>query len=341
MALVALMAASVPAQTAANFLGPERSYIGSGNRYLDPLYKFALQMEQRVVGGGTGSTFYVDSNVVFEGNGTSWVTAKNTMTEAIALCTAARGDVICVAQGHQEVEAAAASLFDLNVAGVTILGCTNGATYAAVATGAATNSLMPTFILDHASATITVSAANCRISGVRIESDVIDCAVGLTATAAADGLVVDHCVFRDGAAAEELVIGLSLTADCDEVRVIANQFSTYAGGGCANAIVLAGGSDDSVFAGNTALGTYSAGAFLATAAASRNLQLYDNVFTNQGAIAVDLHASTTGIMARNYLAGTTSIAAALTDTDLMWLFENYVSGEDNKSGAIYPAADAD
>ena len=342
LALVVIGAVSPSAE---NIVDPQySSYITSTNKNLNPLYQWARWTENQIATGGrigTGKVFYCDSGVTNEGDGTSWDKAKDTLDEAIGLCTADRGDVILVAPDHSETEAAAASIFTLDIAGTSIIGCGNGSSYGAVATGAATYNHMPVMILDHASATATVSASNCRISGIRFESDVVDCAAGLTASAAADGLVVDNCVFRDGAADEELVIGISLAADCDEVQLLGNKFSTYAGGGCANAITLAGGSDDALVAGNTAQGTYSAGAFLATAAASRNLQLIGNVFTNQGAIAVDLHASTTGILANNYLAGTTSIAAALTDVDAMWLFENYVSGEDNKSGLLDPGADGD
>ena len=91
--------------------------------------------------------------------------------------------------------------------------------------------------------------------------------------------------------------------------------------------------------GNIAYGTYSAGAFLATAAASINLTIIDNIFVNVGAIAVDLHASTTGILRKNYLGGTTSIAAALTDIDAMWVSENYVTGDVDRSGLLDPGAD--
>ena len=302
------------------------------------------QVENLLAAGSglaTGQNIYVDSGVTTEGDGSSWDHAVDTMTEAIALCTDYAGDLIHVAPGHQEVEAAAASIWDLDVAGVMVVGYSVGTGSGPVATGAATLNSMPVFIMDHESATATVSAPNCRLTGLRFESDVEDNAIGLTISAAADGFVVDNCVFRDGAAAEEMVIGINVAANADTGVIANNRFSTYAAGGCANAIVLAGGSDDTIVAGNIANGTYSAGAFLATAAASRNLTLLNNTFCNQDAIAVDLHTSTTGILRGNCLAGTTSIAATLTDVDAMWLFENYVSGEDNKSGLLDPTADSD
>jgi len=289
---------------------------------------------------GTGTIFYCDSGSSGTG-GRSWADAVATVDAAIALCTADAGDVIYVAQDHSEVEAGAASIFTLDVAGVSIIGCGNGSTHSAIAAGAATYSQMPTFILDHASATATISKDNCKISGLLFESDVADNAVGLTLAATADGCVVENCVFRDGAAAEEMVVAISVGDDCDAVKILNNTFSTYPSGGCDNAILLAGVSDDSIISGNIAYGTYAAGTFLATAKASRNLTITHNTFVNLSEIAIDLNASTTGILSFNCLGGGTSIAAALTDEDLMWCFENYVSGEDAKSGLLDPTADGD
>lgn len=314
----------------------------SGALGKDTAWRWAKAIEIAVETGqglGIGTAYFVNSNVTTEGNGTTWETAKDTIDEAVALCTF--GDRIYVAQGHQEVKAASGDIFTLDVNGVTIIGISNGGMSGPIASGAATLNLMPLFILDHASATATISAPNCRITGLRFESDVADCAIGLTISAAADGYVVDNCFFRDGAAAEELVIAINVAADSDAGIIANNVFSTFPSGGCANAIVLAGGSDDSIISGNIANGTYSAGVFLATAAASRNLTMRGNTFCNQGAIAIDLHASTTGVVFRNFMAGTTSIAAAFTDHDAMWCFENYVTGEDGGSGLIDPNVDAD
>lgn len=288
---------------------------------------------------GTGIVFYVDSNVSNEGDGSGWLNAVDTVDEALALCETARGDVILLAQGHQEVEASAANIFEMDVAGVTIFGVSNGGMSGPVAAGAATLNLMPVFILDHADATATMSAPNCRISGVRFESDVADNKIGLTISNAADGYVVDNCVFRDGAAAEELIIGINVAADADAGKIIGNTFSTVASGGCASAITLAGGSDNTIISGNVAYGTYSVAALDASAALSVNLTLQNNVFCNEGAAAVELHGSTTGIMSENYIGGTTSVAAALTGDTAIFCFENYVNGDVGESGTISPTVE--
>lgn len=319
-------------------LRPTGDWFSAGT-FKDTGYQWMLWADTQIgAGQGTGITFYVDSNVSNAGDGRAITSAFATVAGAIAVCEANRGDEIVLLQGHQEVEAASGNIFDLNVAGVTIRALSNGGRSGPVASGAATLNLMPVFILDHADATATMSAPNCRITGIRFESDVADNKIGLTISAAADGFVVDHCIFRDGAQTEELIIGINVAADADNGVLAYNTFSTVPSGGCDNAIVLAGGSDNTLVIGNIANGTYSAGAFLATAAASVNLSLIDNMFCNQGTIAADLHTSTTGILADNYFAGTSSVADTLTDHDAMWCFENYITDDDAGSGLLDPAA---
>ncbi len=296
-----------------------------------------MLLSTRRTGGNTilypasvrGKEFYVDSvNGAATNDGLSWSTPLLTLDAAIAKCTADVGDVIYLAPLHAETEATAAtSIADIDVSGVQVIGIGNG-------------SNIPTFTIEEDDSLFTMSATNCRLSNVLIISGVADLAVGLNMTAAADGSVVDNCIFRDGAVDEELVIGINVVANCDNIRLIDNVFSTVPSGGCANAIVLAGGSDNSIISGNIAYGTYSAGTFLATAAASINLTLIDNIFVNVGAIAVDLHTSTTGVVRKNYLGGTTTIAATFTDHDAMWCSENYVTGAVERSGLLDPGADS-
>ena len=326
--LIALLSVSAFAYTADDYVRG-KTYLGSGNKTLDPLY---IHMQEFANGGGqlgTGKVFYVDSGVTNEGNGTSWTKAKDTIDEAIGLCTASRGDIIYVAQGHAETVASATGLV-CDIAGISILGIGNG-------------SLIPTISLGTATtAKVSVTAANVRLSNLKIISALADVAEGIDPTATADGLVVDNCIFTDGGAALELVIAINVTADCDNIRLINNKMNSTAVSGTTNAIVLAGGSDNSVIAGNDIYGTYTAGAILASAAASVNLTIKDNVVGAIDAIAYAGNAGTTGLFGRNLLgANTTSIAAALTGVDAMFCWENYVTGALGASGIIFPAVDAD
>ena len=280
---------------------------------------------------GTGSKFYVDSGVATGGDssGTSWTNAVTTIDAAMSLCTASRGDVVYVAPNHADAVISATGLV-CDVAGVSIIGIGHGSQIPTITLGTATT------------AKISVTAANVRLSNLKIVSALADVAEGIDPTADADGLVVDNCIFTDGSASLELVIAINVTADCDNIRLINNRFNSTAASDTTNAIVLAGGSDNSVISGNAIYGTYTAGGVLASAAASINLTVTDNIIGAIDAIGWDNHASTTGLFARNLIgANTTSIAAALTGLDAMFCFENYVTGGLNASGIIIPAVDSD
>ena len=128
----------------------------SGNTN-DPLRGFIGEIENFIEVGtilGTGKVYYVDSGVTSEGDGTTWAKAKDTLDEAINLCTANRGDVILVAQGHNESLDAGDDV-DIDVAGVTIIGLGSG-------------SLKPTFDYDAATADMfTIGADNVTLVNLR------------------------------------------------------------------------------------------------------------------------------------------------------------------------------
>ncbi len=292
---------------------------------------------------GTARIIFVDSGATAGGGGT-WETAFNTIDAAMDDTVADRGDIIYVAQGHVEVEAGAAAIFTCDVEGVSIIGISNGSASGAIAAGAVTgtDSQMPVFILDNAGATISVTAANVTLSGLWIESDVIDAAIGITVAATGDGSVIKNCVFRDGAAAEELVIGISIAADADNCQILDNSFSTVPAGGCTNAILLAGGMDDGVIRGNIAYGTWSTGTLLASGAASVNLTIMDNIFVTTSAnVCVSLNAGTTGILASNRMGSADTILNTLQGETAMYTFDNYATGAPAASGVLTPAADSD
>ncbi len=303
----------------------ERTYLGTGNATLDPMY----QLINAAGSVGTGKAFYVDSGNSNPGSGTSPETAVASINTAMDLTVASRGDTIYLMQGHAEaITAATGAVCD--IAGVSIIGIGHG-------------SLIPTLTLGTATAaTVSVTAANVRISNVKIISDIADCAAGITAGASADGLVVDNCILTDGAAAKELVIGVSLAAACNNCRIVNNKFLTVDGGGCASAVKFVGASNNTEIIGNTVFGDFSAAALDLATAASTQIVVADNLVRNADAtasFAIDLHASSTGWVARN-LCGTEGGAHgdAVAAAD-MSVGENYASGADGASGILEPAAD--
>lgn len=279
---------------------------------------------------GLGSVFYVDSSTGDDArNGKSPRTALATLDAAIGKCTANKGDVIYLLPGHSETEATAAtSIATLDVAGVTVIGLGVG-------------TVMPTFNLGVADGTFTISAANCKVSNCRFVSTVADVAVGITISATGDYAVIENCIFRDSAADKEFLVAISVAAAAHGVKLIGNNFKTTAAAGSNNAILTAAVTDLEVI-GNVAYGKYATGAML-TSGVLTNAVIMDNMFINaEAAIAIALNGTTsTGILARNMLGGTTSMAAALTGDNAMWCYENYASGAAAVSGLINPAVDAD
>ena len=298
----------------------------------NPLYRWvqaandAIEVGQQV---GTGDVYYVDSNVTTEGNGNSWDTAKNTIDEAIELCTANNGDVILVAQGHAETWASAAGSATLDVAGVTIVGCGSG-------------DLKPNITMTHVDATMTVSGANCGIQNIRFTANLDNVKVLLTLAATCDGTIVEGCEFRDSAANKDYLVGISVAAAADSTSLIGNDFLTTAAAGGNNAILLVGADTGLVIQGNRAFGKFASGCILGSAGKHTSLFLADNVLVNaEAAVAAALKTDSTGIAARNFFGGTTSMAAAWTGSDALWCFQNFTTGAVNASSVIDPGVDVD
>lgn len=298
---------------------------GPGLRWMD-------QVENLISLGvdlGTGHIFYVDSGVANEGDGSSWTNAVALLADADALCTANRGDVILVAQGHAETISTAALSPTISAAGTRVFCLGEG-------------TLAPTFTITHVDGTVSITGANCLLSGARIVTNVDNVKVACTLGAAADGSTVENCVFRDSAANKDYLVGISVLAGCEKAKLYYNDFRTTAAAGGNNAILVADVNDLEVV-GNMAFGKFATGVMLNGTGPLTKAFIVGNTFVNsEAAIAIALNSTTsTGILAKNFLGGTTSIAAALTGNDAMWHYLNYVTGAANASGLLDPAADGD
>ena len=278
---------------------------------------------------GCGAVFFVHAGTGTDaaGYGQNPDAPFASLDYAIGNCTASKGDRIVLMPGHAESLATATSCV-IDVAGVQVIGVGVGA-------------LQPTFTLITATtATISVTAANCRIDNVKVISDLADMGVGITAAATADGLVVENCWFTDGSVTKELVIGISIAAACDNVKIRNNQFTTVPAGGCASAIALVGATANSLIADNYVSGQYSTAAIDGATAAGTHIKILRNVIANldTGAgLGVSLHASTTGAVCDNRNFGgknTVHVVAAG-----CMVAENYSSNALGASGFINPAID--
>lgn len=117
--------------------------------------------------------FFADHNVVEDGTNSVY----NTIDAAISACTASRGDVIYVAEGHTEAVTSTSIAFD--VAGVTIIGLGVG-------------SQKPTLTFAATDSAINVTAANGMFRNLRIQAAVGDVVTAfLHATAAQNTQYID------------------------------------------------------------------------------------------------------------------------------------------------------
>lgn len=326
--MVFLMLASMALGYTSAFDIPWGSQSTYSNLQSNMLRKWAEGIDGRVSAAvGTGNIYYVDSNVTTEGDGSSWVNAKNTLAEAIALCTASNGDVIYVAQGHAETWSTTALDADLNIAGVTIVGCGSG-------------TLKPTFTITHVDATMTVSAINCAIINCRFTANVDDTKVLMTLSATSDGAIIKNCEFRDSAANKDFLVGISVAAAGDGVTLYGNDFRTTAAATTNNAILSAAVTDLNIV-GNVIFGKFATGAVLTSGVLTRSVIAQNIIINAEAAIAIALNGTTsTGVLAGNFLTGTTSQAAALTGDNAMFCFENYINDTAGSSGLLNPAVDS-
>jgi hypothetical protein len=281
-----------------------------------------------------GNVYFVDATNGSDtaNSGTTWSNALATVDGARAKCTANQGDKIYMAPWHAESETTAATaIATMSLAGVDLIGICQG-------------NQRPTFTLGAADSTFSVTAGNCRVSGIKIISDIADCAAGLTLGASADGAMIDNCIFTDGATAKELVIGISLAAACDGCKILNNEFYTVDGGDCASAIKMVGDSARTLIAHNIVFGDYSVSCIDGTTAAQVivNIMYNDlrNADTTSGGV-INLNASSTGQVNHNSLMGGHSIANSYVGAAVV-CNHNYTSGAAGASGILAePSADAD
>lgn len=277
---------------------------------------------------GTGNTYYVDTNVTNEGDGTSWAKAKNTLAEAIALCTADNGDVIRIAQGSAETKSATGALFTASTAGVRIIGSGEGWN-------------RPVYTLSHTGATIDITADNVSVQNIIIDATGVDivvapinisgvgsglknCYVRLADTVgqAAKGITIG---IADGDANDAYVIGCEIVApnagavsaitwakDQANMRVTSNRI--YGDFSTANLEVPTAGNAQvnlGIF-GNTLVQTHASVGVISANGTGNKGQIDGNFFASDGATYVDAGGLVLGA----------NVEKALGDSDTeFWTFD--------------------
>ena len=305
----------------------------SGSTTTNPLYKWIQAADGMVEAGqslGTGEVFYVDSGVTTEGGGETWDTAVDTIDEAIALCTANRGDLILVAQGHAETNSATGVLVTCDIAGVTIIGMGSGTT-------------RPTITLSHVTAAaFTTTAANVTIANIYIDSTGVD-SVASSIIVAEDHTTITGCEFlmSDGTGQADACIITSGEANLCDYLTVSNCRFVSPNAGAVEAILLEEIEEGVVIAGCYIYGDFSvAGIHNPTGKVCTNVMIRDCTIKNDqtGDGCIELVSACTGFLIRNFYQGDTD--AALVDPGSCFSYECLGCDTVDTSGFALPAIGA-
>ena len=248
---------------------------------------------------------YVDSgnaNANANNDGTDPIYPLPTLAGAVAKCTAGRGDIIIVAEGHAE-NITAADL-TLNVAGITVVGLGKGAN-------------RPTFTYTAATGSLIISAANVTIENLLLVVGIDDVAIMIDVNA--DDFTMSNCELREGAAIQWLT-GVDIDGGganaADRCKIYNCKFSALAAGPN-NAILIAAVEDGIEIVGNYIFGDFAVAGISSGAIATNLLIANNNIAnTNAGDWAIELTAAATGFLLYNNLYSD----AAGTDLDPGSLF---------------------
>lgn len=271
-------------------------YLGSGGSS-DPLYQFINEVESgSSTSVGTGNAYYCDPNVSNEGDGGSWTNAKNTLNEAIGLCTSNNGDVIYVAQDSTFTMGAAADEVDADVGAITIVGCGEG-------------SVIPTFnYTGDVTGAFAIGVDDITIINCRFTASAADVNEAIEIEAGSTNLTLINCIFdssNEGTYEFHECINQS-GAVADGLRVINCEFRM--GAGAARSAIAFRDADYAEIKNCLFAGDYAVADINNATTASNHIVIHDNVIYN-GTVGgsaglnaqpcIELKSDTSGIVCNN------------------------------------------
>ncbi|MHC4511253.1 MAG: right-handed parallel beta-helix repeat-containing protein, partial [Planctomycetota bacterium] len=237
-----------------------------------------------------GNIYYVDSNVTSEGDGTSWTNARNTLDEAVGLCTADNGDIIYVAQGHTEDWTAVDSA-DLDQAGITVIGCGEG-------------EHRPLFTLDGANAELVIGDASIMITNLRFMASVDSTVHIIEVEDDADGFIIYNCEFMEPESAnttDEADDIIQVAAGANQGFIVNNIFYSLSAGANTAIDLTAGVIEDITIAYNYFNGAWAEGAIFSDDIDLRCQIIGNTVIQLDAAMTpITFDTTATGIMEDNW-----------------------------------------
>lgn len=296
----------------------------------------ALTHPGRVYWVYNGSALLPNQKAGSDGNKGTFDAPFATVDYAVSQCTASRGDVVFVKPGHAET--LAADGFDLDVAGVAVIGLGSG-------------TLMPSFTLNATTSDVNMSAANCTLMNVRLVPSTSDVVRGIQVTAA-HATIKDILVLDAGATNEILtVVKATSTTDNNADGLWVEGCRAY---GTSTAILefleFNANINGLVFRNNIIINEGTAAGVAIAGATGKNLlnaYIGYNKTSNKataGNLFIDSDSTASTGVAEYNMIGHADVTGAhdngLTGMGLR-LFENYSVSTASLSGFLLPAADVD
>lgn len=284
-----------------------------------------------VVNAHAGKVLWLDSVAGSDQNKGTFDRPFSTIDYAISQCTASNGDVIMVKPGHAE-NVADATTFQVDVAGVTIIGLGTG-------------SNRPTFTFTNTAGSVELDAAGTVLENLRFVASVSAVVVGMNVDA--DYCEVRNCQFTFDATGDDFLIYI----DCDGVSntvIAGNEMIAELTAGSNEAIRL-DDCDYTKIVGNYIFGDFANAAILGDTVGDTgdNLpvgiliahnSIYNGDTSAQGK-CIDLNVAATGRIEYNNLGGLGSGAAnvsAKLDPGSCLCVENYASDAVDEKAIVVP-----
>lgn len=277
-----------------------------------------------------GDIFFVDSATGVSGGGRSPDAPATTLAAAVALATANQGDVIYVAEHHNE--GIGNAQITISKAGITVIFLGH---------------LGARFDFDHANASIDITANGVRLLGkCRLLPSVTAVLVGIDVNAAVtDTLLEDVEVLpgEDGAGVDEFARSIDIKAGCTRTTIRRFKHRQHASAaGVIAPISLSGASDDVLIVGCdiVALGAGVLAPISGITTLSTNVRILDCVLHTDAEPGIELLTGTTGVIARNVIFSDLATVAAAIVADGCALVENYYVEVGGEAGALIGTASA-
>lgn len=276
----------------------------------------------------TGNVFFVDSGAT---NASDSNDAKSpsrpaaTIDGCIAKCTANNGDIIFVMPGHDENPTTSITM---DVAGVWIRGLGWGAS-------------RPTVTFGALAATVSITAASCRISNIVFDLGTVATTVTDCFNITGADCIVENCETIPHATSQ-FTNFMTTTAAAVRLVLRNNRFRGLAAASNTTGLTLVG-CDDLVMVGNEVSGHFTTGGVAQITTAANRVTIVHNLLVNHSTTAgdyvIDLHDSTTGLVAYNAIGGNIALATNV-DWGACSCVENYVADTTDVTGVVIPATAA-